>query len=269
MNFYNNLKQALTITDINKKELIVKENLFFLDKNIPKNNKNIELFNQPSYSKICKIVSPKELPKRKDLNSKNGLIALLHSIAHIEYSAIDLAIDAVYRFREMPNEYRKDWLIVADDEIRHFKMIESLLKEMGSFYGDLSVHKSLFEMGYKTSNDILERMAIIPRYFEASGLDVNPKIISKLENFKKNSIILKIIDSLNIIYKEEIEHVKKGDKWFKYICIQRNLEPISTYKNIINKFNLKSRANMYNIKARKEAGFTCSELISLGVKKCN
>ena len=268
MNFYKNLEKALTITDINIKELIVNESLEFLQKNTPTPLKEVKVFQNPSYSAICKIVPPKELPKRRDLSSKDGLKALLHSIAHIEYSAIDLALDAVYRFEEMPNEYKIDWLEVASDEIRHFKMIEELLKLLGSYYGELSVHKSLFEMAYKTNSSALNRMAIIPRYFEASGLDVNPKIISKLKNYKKNPIILQIIQALDIIYIEEIDHVKKGDKWFKYLCEKNHLEPIKTYKNIIDSFNLKSRANMYNIQARKEAGFSCDELVSLGVKEC-
>jgi len=268
MNFYKKLEHALSITDINTKELIVNENLDFLKNNTPKSTEKIQIFTKPSYSALCKIVAPKELPKRRDLNSKEGLIALLHSIAHIEYSAIDLALDAVYRFQDMPNEYKKNWLEVASDEIRHFKMIEKLLKELGSFYGDLPVHKSLFEMAYKTNKSALERMAIIPRYFEASGLDVNPKIINKLKSTKKTEIISQIIDALDIIYIEEIDHVQKGDKWFKYLCQKKQLEPISTYKKIIESFHLKSRANMYNVEARKQAGFSCDELLSLGVKKC-
>ncbi len=269
MDFYKKLEQALTTTDISIKELIVDESLEFLEENEAISTKNIKIFEEPSYALKCKIVLPKELPKRRDLASKDGLIALLHSIAHIEYSAIDLALDAVYRFQDMPKEYKKDWLEVAADEIRHFKMIENLLQKLDSFYGALPVHKSLFEMAYKTNSDALKRMAVIPRYFEASGLDVNPKIIAKLKNHKKNPLISEIIAALDIIYKEEIVHVSKGDKWFKYLCDKRGLEPIKSYKNIINEFHLKNRASMYNVEARKQAGFSCDELLSLGVSKCD
>jgi len=269
MNFYQKLEKALTITDISIKELIVEESLQFLQENTPKPTQKVKTFQAPSYASICKIVIPKELPKRKDLGSKDGLIALLHSIAHIEYSAIDLALDAVYRFQEMPNEYKRDWLEVASDEIRHFKMIEALLKELDSYYGALPVHKSLFEMALKTNSDALKRMAIIPRYFEASGLDVNPKIMAKLKNLKKSPTITKAIEALELIYIEEIEHVRKGDKWFKELCKIRGLEPIQSYQAIMDEYHLKSRASIYNVEARKQAGFSCDELVSLGVKKCD
>ena len=268
MDFYKELQKALISENINTKELIINSAIEYCQNNLPLNNSEIESFKTPSYSKICKIVSPKELPKRRDLASKDGLIALLHSITHIEFSAIDLALDAAYRFRDLPKEFILDWLIVAQDEVRHFKMLISLLKKAGAQYGDLPVHSSLFEMAVKTEKSALERMAIIPRYFEASGLDVNPKIIQKLKNYKQTDIIKETIEALDIIYKEEIDHVRKGDKWFRYLCNKNSLDVATTYKKIITKFHLKSRAEQYNVNARKEAGFSCEELIDLGVKKC-
>jgi len=268
MNFYKELETALSSKNINTKELIINNAIEYCYNNIPEDSDCIKTFNQPSYAQICKIVAPKELPKRRDLSSKEGLEALLHSITHIEFSAIDLALDAVYRFRDTNIEFKLDWLIVAQDEVRHFKMLHKLLESINSYYGALPVHSSLFEMAVKTNNSLLERMAIIPRYFEASGLDVNPKIIQKLKNYKQTDIIKETIMALEIIYKEEIDHVRKGDKWFRYLCKSNNLEVSDTYKNIIDKFNLKSRASQYNVEARKEAGFSCKELIDLGVKKC-
>jgi uncharacterized ferritin-like protein (DUF455 family) len=123
-------------------------------------------------------------------------------------------------------------------------------------------------MAYKSRFSAIERMAIIPRYFEAGGLDVNPKIIAKLKNYKKEPLILDLIKALDIIYIEEIEHVKKGDRWFKYLCEKENSNPQSRYLEILNKYNLKRRAENFNIEGRKEAGFSCDELISLGAKKC-
>ncbi len=269
MNFYAKLEEALFSADINTKELIVDSLIEYLKKDdaILKKSKP-KIWESPSYSKICKIVSPKELPKRRDFNNIDSLRALVHSIAHIEFSAVDLAIDAVYRFQDMPKEYKLDWLIVAQDEIRHFKMLDNILKELDIFYGALPVHKGLFEMAYKTSNNLVDRMAIIPRYFEASGLDVNPKIINKLKAHKNNLIVSKIIDALDIIYIEEIEHVRKGDKWFKYLCKIEDSEPQKRYLDIINRYNLKGRAEQFNIDARKKAGFSCEELITLGAKEC-
>ena len=269
MDFYSELENALFSADINTKELIVDRAIEYCKEYsiecvdfIPK------VQDAPSYSKICKIVAPKDLPKRKDFNSSKGLIALLHSIAHIEFSAIDLAIDAVYRFPQMPKEYKLDWLIVAQDEVRHFKMLNSILNRLNAKYGDLPVHQGLFDMAYKTKDSVLDRMAVIPRFFEAGGLDVNPKIINKLNSFKSNAIVEEIIEALNIIYNEEIDHVSKGDRWFKYLANLENKDYKMLYLDIISKYNLKGRANDFNIQGRKEAGFSCDELKTLGAKEC-
>ncbi len=270
MNFYLELEQALFSEDINTKELIVdraieycrNENATF-DTIEPKTPK------VPSYSKICKIVDPKDLPKRGNFSNKEDLIALVHSITHIEFSAIDLAIDAVYRYPFMPIEYKLDWLIVAQDEIRHFKMLIKLLKKLNSYYGKLPVHKGLFDACCNTKDLAIDRMAVLPRYFEASGLDVNPKIINKLKNYKSSPIILELIEALGIIYEEEIDHVKKGDRWFKYLCDKDNLDYMQTYRDILNKYNLHGRANQFDIEGRKRAGFSCKELIGLGAKSCS
>nr|MCH9740136.1 ferritin-like domain-containing protein [Campylobacterota bacterium] len=135
-------------------------------------------------------------------------------------------------------------------------------------YGDFPVHCGLFDAANHTSKDVLDRMAIIPRYYEASGLDVNPNIVKKLENKRKISIVKKLIESLDIIYKEEIVHVQKGDKWFKEICKSRNLDK-SIYFNILEKYKLstKHRPNI-NVNARKEAGFSCSEIKKLADVEC-
>ena len=270
MDFYGELEIALFSADINTKELIVDRAIEYCLKNsIEGANFTPKIQEEPSYSQICKIVTPKELPKRKDFRENDGLIALVHSIAHIEFSAIDLAIDAVYRFPKMPQQYRLDWLIVAQDEIRHFKMLQDILKKLNSNYGDLSVHKGLFEVSYKTKHSIIERMAVVPRYFEASGLDVNPKIIEKLQNFKANPIVQELISALNTIYIEEIDHVKKGDTWFKYLCNIEKCEYEDRYIEIINKYKLNKRVANFDIDGRKKAGFSCKELISLGAKECS
>jgi len=269
--FYYDLHQAIISDNINTKELIIDRLIASLEANEEiDNNFTPSIFKEPSYAKRCKIVLPKELPRRRDFNSKDALEALVHSITHIEYSAIDLALDAVYRFTNMPNEYKLDWLVVAKDEVRHFKMLHKILEDkLNSYYGKLPVHKSLFEMSYKTNHSVLERMAIIPRYFEATGLDANPKIINKLNSYKSNEILEEIKSALNIIYIEEIEHVRKGDKWFKYLCNKYNYDYKSKFQEIIKKYNLKRDAKTFNVKARLEAGFSCDELKSLGVKKCS
>ena len=217
-------------------------------------------FETPSYAPFCRIINPQDVPKRKNLTTSDGQINLLHAIAHIEYSAIDLALDGAYRFVGLPREYYDDWLAVADDEIRHFLSLEKLLKELGASYGDVEVHNALFEASQRTVT-LVERMAVVPRYLEANGLDATPMILEKLKKLPKSTMLEKIIATLEVILAEELDHVKKGDVWFSYAC---EAVGVSTqcYFDIIAKYYPQGflRAKKLNITARKEAGFSCDEL---------
>ena len=227
----------------------------------------VKEFTKPSYITICKTVPPQNVPKRSNLTAKEGQINLLHAIVHIEYSAIDLALDGAYRFMNMPKKYYDDWLEVADDEIRHFLMLEKLLNELGAEYGDVEVHDALFEASQKTQT-LVERMAVVPRYLEANGLDATPMILTKLKKMPKSEMILKIIATLEVILDEEIDHVRKGDIWFTYACEQENLTT-DIFFDIIKKYYPRGflRPNNLNIQARKEAGFSCNELKIMAKKE--
>ena len=224
-------------------------------------------FSEPSYNEVCTTVPPQNVPKRSNLTTKEGQINLLHAVVHIEYSAIDLALDGAYRFQGMPHAYYADWLEVAEDEIRHFLMLETLLRELGAKYGDVTVHDALFEASCKTQT-LLERMAVVPRYLEANGLDATPMILKKLKKLPKNEMIEKIIQNLEIILHEEVSHVKKGDVWFKYACKREDVNE-NIYFDIIKKYYPRGflRPNDLNIDARKEAGFSCSELNMMAKKE--
>lgn len=224
----------------------------------------------PSYYDFLNIVLPKNIKKSKYFDTKEGKIILLHTIAHIEYSAIDLALDAALRFKDLPKEYYDDWLEVANDEVRHFEMLEDLLKQLGSYYGELEVHTNLFE-AMKSTPDLLSRMAIVPRFLEANGLEQNPKIMEKL-NSNLDDFNKKIIKALETILEEEVDHVHKGDKWFKYECQRQGLNPEKTYLEILEKVYPGSTSKKYqlNFEARKKAGFSCDELKFLSKKEdCN
>ena len=270
MNIYEILEQAIISDDIFLKETLTARCLEYCKQNevsveesfVPKR------FTEPSYADRCTVVAPKELRTRKDFETPEGLATLVHSIAHIEYSAIDLALDAVYRYPEMSDEYKIDWLEVAADEIRHYQMLNELLNELGFSYGDFPVHCGLFDAANNTAHNILDRMAIVPRYFEASGLDVSPQIIKKLENKHKIPAVAKLINTLTVIYEEEIDHVLKGDKWFKYLCEKEGKEE-DVYFEILARYDLLDKHRPHvNVEARKEAGFTCSEIKRLGAKEC-
>lgn len=229
------------------------------------NYRALEIEN-PSYADFLSIVKPTKLPPIKNFKTKEGKKYLVHTILHIEYSAVDLALDAALRYQNMPFEFYRDWLEVANDEIRHFLMLEKLLKDLNGFYGEFEVHKNLFEAMQQTP-DLLSRMACIPRYLEANGLDQNPKIMEKL-NSNKDEFNVKLIEALKIILEEEISHVKKGDFWFKYECDKVGCNPEVTYFDAIeNVFPGSTKRKMdLNFNARKEAGFSCDELKFLSKK---
>ncbi|MCI0501352.1 MAG: ferritin-like domain-containing protein [Epsilonproteobacteria bacterium] len=261
-NFFYEIRQILLETNPTLKfqlfttlyEEFLANNLDFTQLEIP------EVFTKPSFYKICTIVKPHEVKQRKNLHEDEGKISLLHAIAHIEYSAIDLALDACYRFSDLPYEYYKDWLEVADDEIRHFKMICDLLENYGVKYGEIAVHQGLFEASMR-SLTLVQRMAFIPRYMEANGLDSNQAIIKKLESIPKTK---EIIEALKVILDEEISHVQKGDRWYKYGCSK--LENFScNYFDIVNGIypnSFKTNKSL-NIEARKKAGFSDEEIAKL------
>ncbi|PHR53968.1 MAG: hypothetical protein COA44_14750 [Arcobacter sp.] len=262
MEFFTQLEYILQIQNPSQKCEAFKN--FYKDytsKALDFNHEHVaKVFSEPSYKGFCTIVSSTTSVKRKKITSDRGKIIFLHAIAHIEYSAIDLAIDAAYRFKKLPQAYYDDFLSIANDEVRHFEMLEGLLKGLDSFYGDLSVHDGLFEAS-RITPELTERMALVPRYLEANGLDVTPMMIEKFSQLKDDEYALKIIKALEIILEEECDHVYKGDVWFKYACDLKNLS-YDVYFDIIEKHYPGSfpRKKDINIKARQEAGFSCNEL---------
>lgn len=270
MELYSTLEHLLTLQNPSQK---VEEFRTFYDRyssgHVTKDmTADTLIFDKPSYAGYLNYCDQKEAPRRSKLGAVRGQILLLHSVAHIEYSAIDLALDAAYRFRDVGDEFIDDWLKVASDEVRHFIMINDLLNEMGSFYGEHMVHDALFEASRQTQT-LLERMAVVPRYLEANGLDATPLILQKLQPLRKDPMVLKIIDALQIILDEEIDHVRRGDRWFHYACEREKVSP-DFFFEIIEQYYPQSfpRKTAVNCDARKSAGFECHELEKISIIKC-
>jgi len=201
------------------------------------------------------LVPPKALSRRR-IGSPEGHIALMHSIAHIEFNAINLALDAIYRFQEMPYEFYQDWLGVAGEESYHFQMIREHLYHLGAEYGDLTAHNGLWLTTYETDHDPLVRMALVPRTLEARGLDVTPPMIKKLRAIGDK----RGVEILKILLRDEIGHVEVGTRWFRYLCEQRHLNPFDTFKAIIETYYHGDLRGPFNYEARQEAGFSEEEV---------
>lgn len=202
-----------------------------------------------------------DVPKRSPFTPE-GLAALLHAVAHIEFNAINLALDAVWRFGGMPRAYYLDWLKVADEEALHFSLLRALLQDMGYDYGDFPAHTGLWDMTRKTEGDVLARMALVPRTLEARGLDATPPMQAKLRKVGSSNA-LRAVAILDILLRDEIGHVAIGNHWYRHVCAQRGLEPLATYALLARQYGAPRLKGPLNLEARRAAGFEAGELALL------
>lgn len=205
-----------------------------------------------------RLVAPRNLPRRR-LGSVDGRAALLHAVAHIEFNAINLAWDAVYRFRGMPVAYYEDWINVAADEARHFALLAERLRDAGYAYGDFDAHDGLWEMAGKTAESCLARMALVPRVLEARGLDVTPGMIERLREVDDHASVA----VLELILREEVAHVAAGTRWFHHCCKAQGAEPRATFAQLIKTHMGTPPKPPFNREARIKAGFSIEELEQL------
>lgn len=204
------------------------------------------------------LVAPAKLHRRR-LGSEAGRAALVHAVAHIEFNAINLALDAAFRFRDMPRQYYLDWIMVAADESRHFSMLSTRLQTMGFHYGDFPAHNGLWEMAQRTASDCMHRMALVPRVLEARGLDVTPGMIKRLQAVGDDETAR----ILEVILREEVRHVEIGSHWFRACCDQRGVDPEATFLELLKKYYSGSLRGPFNMPARIAAGFTQREMEAL------
>jgi uncharacterized ferritin-like protein (DUF455 family) len=198
--------------------------------------------------------------KQRSVHTTEGRAALIHAIAHIELNAIDLALDAVWRFAGMPSGFYRDWLAVAREEALHFSLLRNHLHTLGHAYGDFAAHDALWQMAEKTKDDVLARIALVPRTLEARGLDASPAVKAKLlaaGDTEAGAII-------DIILSDEIGHVAIGNRWYRWLCEQRGLDPVSTYDQLAARHGAPRLRGPFNLEARRAAGFSEEELARLG-----
>jgi uncharacterized ferritin-like protein (DUF455 family) len=205
------------------------------------------------------LVAHTEL-KQRSVKSPEGLAALMHALAHIEFNAINLAADLAWRFAGMPDEFYLDWARVAREEACHFGLLSERLVELGFAYGDFPAHNALWTMAEKTRHDLLARIALVPRTLEARGLDASVPIRNKLVSVgdRRGAAIL------DIILRDEIGHVAIGNRWYGVLCAQRGLDPVATYAALAEEHGAPRLRGPFNLEARRAAGFSEEELLRLG-----
>jgi len=204
------------------------------------------------------LVAPRDVPTR-GLGTVEGRAALLHAVAHIEFNAINLALDAAWRFRGMPRGFYLDWVSVAADEARHFRLLRARLSALGYAYGDFAAHNGLWEMAEKSAGRCLARMALVPRLLEARGLDVTPGMITRFTSLGDHESVA----ILETILREEVGHVAIGTRWFEYCCAQEGVEPEPTFLGLLRDVARGSLRGPFNVEARRAAGFGDAEMEKL------
>ncbi|MEW6705310.1 MAG: ferritin-like domain-containing protein [Pseudomonadota bacterium] len=203
-----------------------------------------------------RLVPPGQVPRRSPFG-REGRAALLHAIAHIEFNAINLALDAVWRFPGMPDAYYLDWLQVAGEEALHFTLLrEHLVQSLQHDYGDFDAHDGLWAMTEKTASDIVARMALVPRTLEARGLDATPPIQAKLARAGD----ARAVQILDIILRDEIGHVAIGNRWYAWLCEREGLDPVRHYERLVERYAAPRLKPPFNRAARLAAGFSEAEL---------
>jgi len=203
----------------------------------------------------------RDMPKRRGAGTRESRVALLHAVAHIELNAIDLAWDIVARFAEpgLPREFYDDWVGVADDEARHFLLLDGRLGALGAAYGDLPAHDGLWRAAEETRHDLLARLAIVPLVLEARGLDVTPGMIARFERMDDAALgDAESAAALRVIYNDEIGHVAAGRRWFEWVCAQRGMEPVETWRALVKRHFRGALKPPFNDAARAAAGFSAA-----------
>jgi len=215
----------------------------------------------PGRPALPRLVHPARVPRRSPAKPE-GLAALLHAIAHIEFNAINLALDAAWRFEGMPPGFHHDWLRVAAEEAFHFTLLADHLATLGHAYGDFDAHDGLWMMCEKTAGDIVARMALVPRTLEARGLDATPQIQQKLRQVGTPAA-LKAVEILDVILRDEVGHVAIGNHWYRLLCEREALDPVAHYGVLVDRYAAPRLHPPFNEEARRRAGFSEAELAYL------
>ena len=204
------------------------------------------------------LVPAKDVPARSPFTLE-GRAAMLHAVTHIEFNAVNLALDAVWRFNGMPTTYYRDWLRVASEEALHFTLLREHLLTLGFDYGGFDAHDGLWAMTQRTAHDCTARMALVPRTLEARGLDAAPPMQAKLGRAGD----LRAVEILDVILRDEVGHVAIGNHWYRWLCARDGHDPVALYAELAVRYGAPRLRPPFNLAARLAAGFTEAEIALL------
>jgi uncharacterized ferritin-like protein (DUF455 family) len=204
------------------------------------------------------LLPPRQVPSRTPFTPE-GRAALIHAIAHIEFNAINLALDAAFRFTNMPVAFYVDWLRVASEEALHFSLLREHLRSLGHDYGDFDAHDGLWLMTQRTADNVVARMALVPRTLEARGLDATPPLQAKFGRAGDQ----RMVEILGVILRDEVGHVAIGNRWYRWLCERGGFDPVAHYAELALRYEAPKLRPPFNWPAREAAGFTADEMARL------
>jgi uncharacterized ferritin-like protein (DUF455 family) len=205
------------------------------------------------------VLVPQAELVRRSLATLEGRAALVHAVTHIELNAIDLAFDLVWRFAAMPDAFYREWIAIGAEEALHFSLLRDHLVGLGFDYGSFPVHDALWEMARRTRGDVLARIGLVPRTLEARGLDASPGVRRRLVGAGDRAVGA----ILDVILRDEIGHVAAGNRWYRWVCERRGLDPVATYASLVRAHDAPTPRGPFNLDARRRAGFSDAELADL------
>ncbi|CAM9494317.1 unnamed protein product [Lampetra planeri] len=191
---------------------------------------------QPPRAADLAVLEPGRIKRGKG-GTLGSRIALLHSLANIEQWAIDLSWDIIARFSDvrtadetpLPRQFFNDFVKVAGDEAKHFKLLETRIRALGSHFGALPVHNGLWQSARETSRDLRARLAVVHMVHEARGLDVHPQTRARFAAQGDSESVL-VLDTL---YEDEVTHVAAGLRWFTYLCKAASEGCVPTFHQLV------------------------------------
>lgn len=254
-------KAALQTPDIEKKLALVQQPRHLFAMKIDSTACFSEAPNLPGRPPKPELFAHIDIAQRSPFTPV-GLAALIHAVCHIEFNAINLALDAIWRFGGMPRDYYLDWLTVATEEAQHFCLLRRQLQNMGHDYGDFAAHTGLWDMVERTKGDVLARMALVPRTLEARGLDATPPMQAKLRKVG-TADALATVAILDVILAEEVGHVAIGNRWYRWLCDRDGLDPVTHYPVLAAQYQAPRPKPPFNSAARLAAGFSEAEMNAL------
>lgn len=221
----------------------------------------------------AKVLSIKEHPPKSGLQSREGQGRLLHDLANVELQAMELCMLTLAEFPDAPKDFRDELADVALEESRHFVLCLDALDELGMPWGSWPIHMALWDaarpqaknesrqpeksLERQQKHDLLDRVLVVHRFMEGSGLDAGSRILTRLTGTKA-TLVREVVGT---IVREEIGHVAFGGRWYRALCNEQRIDA-SEYFRIQYPKILKRipRTEKPDLELRKQAGFDDAEL---------